>query len=58
MRRFSAPTDIVIAPIKQRLDEFREQRRVQAGSLIIFRLWRCHRAAWRTDLAGQPDPSA
>lgn len=35
MRRFSALTDIVIAPIKQRLDEFREQRRVQAGSLII-----------------------
>lgn len=35
MRRFSALTDPVIAPIKQRLDDFRQQRRVQAGSLII-----------------------
>lgn len=35
MRRFPASTDPVIAPIKQRLDNFRQQRRVQAGSLII-----------------------
>ena len=35
MRRFSALTEPVIAPIKQRLDNFRQQRRVQAGSLII-----------------------
>lgn len=35
MRRFPAPLPPVIAPIKQRLDDFRQQRRVQAGSLII-----------------------
>lgn len=35
MRMFPASIEPVIAPIKQRLDEFRQQRRVQAGSLII-----------------------
>lgn len=35
MRRFSAPPDIVIPSIQTRLDVFRQQRRVQAGSLII-----------------------
>ncbi len=35
MRRLSAPPDAVIQPIKTRLDDFRQQRRVQAGSLII-----------------------
>jgi len=35
MRRFSVPPDIVIPSIKARLDDFRQQRRVQAGSLII-----------------------
>lgn len=35
MRKFPASTDSVTDPIKQRLDDFRQQRRVQAGSLII-----------------------
>ena len=35
MRRLSAPSDAVIQSIKTRLDDFRQQRRVQAGSLII-----------------------
>lgn len=35
MRRFSVPPDPVIQSIKTRLDDFRQQRRVQAGSLII-----------------------
>ena len=32
---FSAAADTVIQPIKNRLDDFRQQTRVQAGSLII-----------------------
>ena len=35
MRKFPASTEPVTDPIKQRLDDFRQQRRVQAGSLII-----------------------
>lgn len=35
MRRFSAPPFSVLQPIQRRLDAFRQQRRVQAGSLII-----------------------
>lgn len=35
MHGFSVPPDTVIQPIKTRLDDFRQQRRVQAGSLII-----------------------
>ncbi|UCV08129.1 phenylacetic acid degradation operon negative regulatory protein PaaX [Dechloromonas denitrificans] len=35
MRRFSVAADTVIQPIKTRLDDFRQQTRVQAGSLII-----------------------